>query len=258
MSIEYAPPIVFAAAGERQLGRPLAAYQPDVASTGARTALWVITGAAALLLVVGLATGAVVAIIFAVPFLLLFGYQTISREYVRSRLRGTALHLFEYGLVKIEQDGSAVAMRYDSTTMWFRFVVYKRRSGTVTARKFHMHLTDLVTGRVCELYGFTDGQTWSDSVRRGVFEARQPTLLQQLGEGRPLAFGPLVISPAGLEAKGKSVPWAAIRDVTVDGGLGSIDIHGKRLPWFVATTEEIPDFDIAVHLIRSGLRPGGG
>ncbi|MBJ7291307.1 DUF6585 family protein [Williamsia sp.] len=257
MSIEPAPSTVTAAAADRQLGRPVAAYRPDLASSGARTALWVIAVAAALLLVVGLTTGSLVAIIVAVPFLALFGYQAISREYVRGRVQGTALHLFEYGLVKTEQDGSVAPMRYDSTTMWFRFVVHKQTNGYVTSRKFHMHLTDLVTGRVCELYGFVDGQTWSDSIRRGVFDARQPTLVQQLGEGRPLTFGPLVISPAGLEAKGKSVPWAAVRDVTVDGGLGSIDIQGKRLPWFVATTEEVPDFDIAVHLIRSGLRPGG-
>src|SRR5262249_20841429 len=107
----------------------------------------------------------------------------------------------------------------------------------------------LVGGQVVTLHlALSNYDARMDAVRRGVTAARLPAAQRELAEGE-VKFGPLGLTPRGLNAGRKELGWEEIDRVWV--GNGCVGWRSKRGQDASCPLQDIPNYDVLLALIRA-------
>jgi hypothetical protein len=88
----------------------------------------------------------------------------------------------------------------------------------------------------------------------GVTRAQLPKAMDLFNAGQTVAFGPLAVSPSGIAAGGRSLPWSEIEGVQTRKGVVSVRKSGKLRAWKRAQVSQIPNYLVFDAMVRANLR----
>jgi hypothetical protein len=94
----------------------------------------------------------------------------------------------------------------------------------------------------------------------GVTRAKLPQAIDRFNAGQAVSFGPLTVSPSGISADDRALPWSEIQQVRTWQGYVSVRKSGKWLAWKTARVAQIPNYFVFDALVRAILaqRPPSG
>ncbi len=132
------------------------------------------------------------------------------------------LHLFANGFV-FARGGNRVVLWEDVQSLYEQQDVV---AGIRADRRLRFQFKD---GRWLSVdSSYKDFAAFAEAVRRGVTNAVLRRARRELPAGRPVEFGKLKLSQAGLEKEGDSIPWSAVDSITfeprVDGQVHAMAV----------------------------------
>jgi hypothetical protein len=92
-----------------------------------------------------------------------------------------------------------------------------------------------------------------------VTRAQLPKAIARFSAGEAIAFGPLMVSRAGIGAGGEVLGWNEVKEVSTHSGTVVVRKAGKRLAWKTVSVRQVPNyfvFDALVGAILAQRRPG--
>ena len=89
-----------------------------------------------------------------------------------------------------------------------------------------------------------------ERVKRGAFPGLLEASRQQFNLGQTLAFGPLRLSPDGVQAGRKAVQWKDVQAVEVRGGRLVISARPPDTTRLRVAAGRVPNVDVCVQLVR--------
>jgi len=89
-----------------------------------------------------------------------------------------------------------------------------------------------------------------DRVKRGAFPGLLEASRQQFNLGETLAFGPLRLSPDGVQAGRKAIQWKDVQAVEVRDGRMVISARPPETARLRVAAGRVPNVDVCVQLVR--------
>lgn len=127
--------------------------------------------------------------------------------------------------------------------------------------KFWLEWTDVRTkdGRTFRIPStFTSYDGLCEEVQGEAFCAMWPRYKAESEAGRPIEFGPLVVSRPGLTVVKSRIPWSKHESTTrANGRIVTLDINDRQIGPAVPT-EQIANLAIAMYLISKAHEAAGG
>jgi uncharacterized protein DUF6585 len=180
------------------------------------------------------------------------------------------LYQFDDGLVTHEGDAAPVPRRWDEVAAVQIETTLHRNYGNYshTTFRYTLTFTDGVAYPVDGLYqdpqhnprahAQTDGARFTAFARalsQRIALALLPGAQASLAEGRNLTFGSIVINAQGVQRKRVTVPWAAIREISLKDGYLTIKQDGRMRAIAVETVGTIPNLPLLLTLTDQLWRP---
>lgn len=88
-------------------------------------------------------------------------------------------------------------------------------------------------------------------------DAKLPTAFERYNSGKPVSFGSLSLSQAGISSWGKLVPWSEVSNVRMERGWVFVDKVGKRPSKEGTQVKNIPNYLVFATLIEAILSQRG-
>ncbi len=116
---------------------------------------------------------------------------------------------------------------------------------------------ELLDGRRIRLSHMLEGfLELVETVKRHVYPGLLAEYTAAFNQGRPLAFGPLVLSAQGVQRGKQVLPWSAISQATLNDGHLRVDATpGGRSERIKIPVHQIPNVDLCVQLIQKLGKP---
>ncbi len=89
-----------------------------------------------------------------------------------------------------------------------------------------------------------------ERVKRGAFPGLLEACRQQFNEGQTLAFGPLRLTPEGVQAGRKAIQWKDVQAVEVRDGRLVISARPPETTRLRVAAGRVPNVDVCVQLVR--------
>lgn len=229
-----------------ELGPHRKTYATTSLSTRRQVLEGVGTLAAALIAVIGIASGAKYVMVFGITGVLMIGgrliWDLLWLSYIRTRNRHTRLDLFERGLVVIAGDRPR-CIRYDTTTLR-RNIVEHAKSPAPEQVSHSYTLTDTAGDSIMLRHTIENPDEWGRAIDQAVTNAQLPGATTILDAGGRLDFEFLWLTRTEIGAGKRSVSWSAVTDIEVSGGWVSIRVAGRSRPMESLPVSMIPNFTI--------------
>ncbi|MCO6003375.1 hypothetical protein NE236_00085 [Actinoallomurus purpureus] len=226
--------------GER-LGGHRATYPAVLVSTTGLRVGGVVAAVAAVLALIGLATGVIVLVVLGAIFAVVLGYRIVRLALLNRQKEGQQLHFFEHGLVCVGVGGRITVRRWDSTTV-FQNTVRHYRNGAYTGTTYSYRLIGPAGDTLGLAGGFERPAEWGQAIQQAVTDAQLPGAAATIQAGGTLTFGDISINRETVGASGKSVPWSQIQEIRVKDGLVSLRVQGRWLSLTTTMVRSIPNF----------------
>ncbi|MGI5526652.1 DUF6585 family protein [Streptomyces syringium] len=94
---------------------------------------------------------------------------------------------------------------------------------------------------------------WGPAIQDAVTETQLPMALAAVRRGETVSFGDISVSRDTVTAYGRSAPWDQIQQVTVEGGILSLNVADQRHPLTSKKVSQIPHFFV-FHALAEHLR----
>jgi hypothetical protein len=140
--------------------------------------------------------------------------------------------------------------RYDTTNFAYRLT---RADGASTTLKAHYRDPDLHSSPAA-VAGTPQGRLYAAlgrAVCDHVTQRLLPGAVQSLKSGESLTFDDVTIDANGFQQGKHMVPWAMIREVTVDKGWLTVKRADKRRAVYQREVSRIPNFTLFITLVES-------
>jgi hypothetical protein len=223
---------VVAFAASHYLGRPVAAYRPRRWGTG-RLITLLVFGVVFLVAIVGF----------------MFLWLAFRTPNLNKKLAAKRVYLFEYGFVTADRTGPLEVYRWDAIHTVFQEITDRYANGVkvATTYKFTINRADGATVTLTEFYADIAGL--GRHISEQVANVHLPSVQHALAAGRPVPFGDVALSTAGVSTpRGESVPWEQIEAVQVRSGYVSFRRAGKWLSISRTAAKDIPNLYLFLYL----------
>jgi hypothetical protein len=196
-----------------------------------------------------------------------------SKRQAAAEGRSLRIFVFGWGIGWIDGDKEIGARWHEITHLWQ--AVTRHSTNGVATHTDYRYTVRLASGQSRAFSGslsaraatqsqatrlaYTPGGTTAVTIEQlgrllttGVTRAQLPKAIECFNAGRPVSFGPLTVSPAGIALGDKSLSWSEIQGVRTAQGMVSVKKSGKWLAWKTVQVSKIPNyfvFDALVHAI---------
>lgn len=178
---------------------------------------------------------------FSAVLVILVGWAVSTSPIVSKAARARQFYLYEHGFVHPGKKGTEV-YRYDGVRELWAAIVVNKVNGISTGAQYRYKLI-FADNRELKLNNYsTDMERFGAILQHEVARVQVPAWQPTLDAGQTLHFGPLSVSRAGIQVRGKSpVPWSEVTDVTVDRGYVRVRKAGKFLPLGSPKAADVPN-----------------
>lgn len=111
-------------------------------------------------------------------------------------------------------------------------------NGVYTGTTHEYMLVNNQNGRVTINEGFQKVVELGEVIESSVFPLLYEPAAEQYNQGKPVAFGPVVISKLGLHFGKKTIPWEEIKEVSLQ--RGDLKVSRKEGGWFSGASVPAP------------------
>lgn len=251
------PPDVYQGAYAAQLGdQPRAEYHP------ALTVKNIILGVICLLLGLAFAggglaagqssdgSGSMVILVLIGLFFIAGGIYILLSGVI---YKGWGVYVYENGFVFKKGNQAAQPFRWDQIEAAWHSVTRHYRNGiyTGTTHRYRVRRSDgyevVLNDR------FHKVEELGDLVHNTVTRTKIPQVFAAYNAGQTITFGPLSVSAQGI-GNGKSVlPWAEVKDISIQSGYIAVSKAGKWLRWSSQPVSAVPNPFLFIALVRRVL-----
>lgn len=88
----------------------------------------------------------------------------------------------------------------------------------------------------------------AEAIQQNVFARLYEPAAQQYNQGKPLAFGPLVISKLGLQFGKKTIPWEEVKEVSLK--RGNLKVSRKQSRGASVPVHAIPNLNVLLAILQ--------
>lgn len=229
------------AAQREGLGGYRATYPAVLVSSTRLRVGGAVAAVAAVLALIGLATGNIFLVILGLIFAAVFGFQFGRLALLNRQKEGQQLLFFEQGLVCVGVGGQVFVRRWDSTTV-YQNTVRHYRNGAYVRTSYSYRLIDPAGQTLGLAGGFHRPEEWGQAIQQAVTDAQLPRAVAAIQSGGSLSFGDISLNRETVWASGKSVPWTRIQEIKVKDGRVSLRVEGKWLALTTTMVRSIPNF----------------
>lgn len=254
------PPDVYQGAYAAQLGdQPRAEYRPTT------TVKNIVLGLICLIMGIGFVAGGVVlegqsadgagselimgllGLLFVVGGLYCLLYGVIYKNW--------RVYVYQHGFVHKKGNQAAQPFRWDQIeAVWYN-VIRHYRNGIYTGTTHNYRVRRVDGYQIVLNDRFTKVGELGDLVNNQVTAAKLPQVIAAYNAGQTITFGPLSLSTRGIQnASGNLLPWAEIKDVSLQKGYVAVSKAGKWLRWSSRPVREIPNVFLFIALVRNILK----
>lgn len=199
---------------------------------------------AALLLVVGLAAGYDMLAVLGGLFMAAAAWRIIGAI----RIRDQRIVVLEKGLVRFDGRKTEI-IRWDEIANVFQAVTDHYVNG-VKAETTHVYTVFVKGGRKVVFNDtFTNVEALGATIQSEAMSRLLPRYAQAYDSGKPVSFGRLTLSKAGISNGTETIPWDQVEAVNIKRGRISVRKQGKWLNWAGQTAAATPNLLIFLALV---------
>lgn len=152
----------------------------------------------------GATTGNLTAIPIALPWLALSAWLVLLGERIK---RNRAFYLYREGIVTTNRSGRVtLSERWENLQLYWEI----RRTGPHVSGPLRDLYRLVVDGKTRFRHGDPRDFGYGRALRELAAAGRAPTLFRLLRSGKPVSFGPVTATTAGLVHRNKTLPWPTI------------------------------------------------
>ncbi|MEU9865605.1 DUF6585 family protein [Streptomyces sp. NPDC047971] len=218
-------------------------------------------GGTPLLITMVVALGASIPLLAFSLMYVAFGWMLIDKIRLARRGKDARLDLFQHGAVVTTHDGKAHTFGWDSVQV-HQDVLHSRKNGITESSHVYTLIgedgmaltigdtrrtsTSRYAGIVTHVQGaeFTDPEQWGPAIVQAVSESQLRGAMEDVARGQELIFNTIRLSLNGVEFKGRTLPWARIRDMRPVNGRLHVKEEGRRLLAMDVPVSSIPNFPV--------------
>lgn len=168
--------------------------------------------------------------------------------------KGWGVYVYENGFVFKKGSQAAQPFRWDQIEAAWYSVTRRYYNGiyTGTTHKYRVRRSD---GYEISLNDrFAKVGELGDLVHSKVAAAKMPQVLAAYNAGQTITFGPLSVNTQGIwNGKGSVLPWAEVKDISLQRGYVAVSKAGKWLRWSSQPVSAVPNIFLFLALVRSVL-----
>ncbi|HEX7733731.1 MAG TPA: DUF6585 family protein [Ktedonobacteraceae bacterium] len=167
--------------------------------------------------------------------------------------KGWGVYVYERGFVFKKGSQAAQPFRWDQIEAAWHSVTRHYRNGiyTGTTHRYRVRRNDgyevILNDR------FNKVGELGDLVHNSVTSAKIPQVLAAYNAGQAITFGPLSVSTQGIWNGKSMLPWAEVKDISIQSGYIAVSKAGKWLRWSSQPVSAVPNPFLFIALVRRVL-----
>jgi hypothetical protein len=167
--------------------------------------------------------------------------------------KGWGVYVYENGFVFKKGNQAAQPFRWDQIEAAWYSVTRHYRNGiyTGTTHKYRVRRSDGYEVNLNDR--FNKVGELGDLVHNSVTATKIPQVFAAYNAGQTITFGPLSVSTQGISNGKNLLPWAEVKDISIQSGYIAVSKAGKWLRWSSQPVAAVPNPFLFIALVRRVL-----